>query len=172
MIILLTGLPCSGKTTLAEALQVRIEQTKCAVSGRRTCILDGDVLRRGLTHDLGFSDADRREQFRRTFWVAQILQTYGVLSIMAIIAPFADSRAEGHLAEPVNFFEIYVRCPVDVCAMRDVKGNYKRAAAGALPNFTGVSAPFEEPEEANLIVDTNIYSVEECVDQILKLISS
>ncbi len=90
---------------------------------------------------------------------------------MSIIAPFADSRQEGHLAEPGRFFEIYVRCPVEVCAVRDVKGHYSRAAAGALQNFTGVSGPFEEPTKANLIVDTNIYSVGECVEQILKLIS-
>ncbi len=136
------------------------------------CILDGDVVRSGLTSDLGFSDDDRREQFRRVFWVAQILQTYDVIPIMSIIAPFADSRQEARSAEPDNFFEIYVRCPVDVCAARDVKGHYKKAAEGSLPNFTGVSAPFEEPKEAHLIVDTDIYSVEECVDQVLKLISS
>lgn len=145
----LTGLPCSGKSTLshhlAEALRAR---------GRRTEVLDGDVVRPHLSQGLGFSREDRDINVRRIGFVAQLLTRNDVAVIVAVVSPYARTRR--HVRGQIgNFVEVYVRCSLAECERRDVKGMYRRARAGELPAFTGVDDPYEPPEDAELTIDTN-----------------
>ncbi len=158
-----TGLSGSGKSTLAHAVEERLYQMKC-----RTFVLDGDNVRHGLCGDLGFSENDRKENIRRIAETAKLFVEAGVITLTAFISPFSADRLRArHLFEPEDFIEVYCRCPIEICEDRDVKGIYQRARAGAIPNFTGISSPYEEPETSELVVDTGSQPLEQCVDQIL-----
>ena len=162
--IWLTGLSGAGKTTLALALQHALDSR----SGR-TYVLDGDVLRKGLCADLGFSRADRSENIRRAGEVAAIVVDAGVTVIAAFITPFrADRERLRSRFPPGRFIEVYVNAPLAVCETRDVKGLYARARRGEIAEFTGVSAPFEPPARPDVELHTDARSVEDCVADVLR----
>ncbi len=158
-----TGLSGSGKSTLAHAVEEKLYQMKC-----RTFVLDGDNIRHGLCGDLGFSENDRKENIRRIGETAKLFVEAGVITLTAFISPFSADRLRARqLFKPGDFIEVYCRCPLEVCESRDVKGMYQRARAGEIHNFTGISSPYEEPEEPELIVDTGNTHLKQCVDQVL-----
>ncbi|WP_078917649.1 adenylyl-sulfate kinase [Streptomyces sp. NRRL S-813] len=153
----LTGLPSAGKTTLARAVAQRLRAT-----GRRVEVLDGDETRRFLSQELGFTRQDRHTNVTRIGFLAQTLASHGVLVLAPVIAPYAASRAavrERHAARGVEYLEVHVATPVEVCCVRDVKGLYARQAAGELTGLTGVDDPYEEPETPELRIRTQSRSV-------------
>jgi adenylylsulfate kinase len=159
-----TGIPASGKSTIAVALEEKLSGRKC-----RTYILDGDNIRHGLNKDLGFSPEDRNENIRRIGEVANLLRDAGMINMVAFISPY---RSDRQLARDLSngdgtFIEVFVDCPVAVCEERDPKGMYKKARQGILKEFTGVSAPYESPESPEIHLRTGSYSVDECVEQIM-----
>ena len=156
-VIWLTGIPGSGKTTLALELQKFYQQKDLPVE-----ILDGDEIRKTLSKDLGFSPEDRKEHNRRVIFVAQILAKNSVTTIIPLISPYRETRANARKEIP-NFVEIWVKASVDECKKRDPKGLYKKALAGEIKNLTGLQAPYEEPENAELVLDTEKHSVEESI---------
>jgi adenylylsulfate kinase len=158
-----TGLSGSGKSTLAHEVESRLYQAGC-----RTYVLDGDNVRHGLNADLGFSSADRQENIRRLAELVKLFVDAGTIVLSAFISPFrADRNRARHLLAPGDFFEVYCRCGIGACEERDPKGLYKKARAGEIADFTGISSPYEEPEHPEIIVDTDRSSVEECADKIL-----
>lgn len=158
-----TGLSGSGKSTIAKKLEQRL-----FAGGVRTMYLDGDNLRHGLNGDLGFSSADRQENIRRAAEVAKLSFAHGEVTLACFISPFtADRRFARALVPDGRFFEIFVKCDLDVVIRRDTKGFYAKALAGEIDDFTGISSPYEEPENAELVVETDIQSVDEIVDQII-----
>ncbi len=159
-VIWLTGIPGSGKTTLALELQKFYQQKNLPVE-----ILDGDEIRKTLSKDLGFSPEDRKEHNRRVIFVAQILAKNGVTTIVPLISPYRETRANARKEIP-NFVEVWVKASVDECKKRDPKGLYKKALAGEIKNLTGLQAPYEEPQNAELVLDTEKHTVEESVDLI------
>jgi adenylylsulfate kinase len=154
----LTGLPSSGKTTLASGLAERL-----VAAGRRVEVLDGDVVRRDLTKDLGYSRGDRAENVRRVGHVAHLLSRDGVVAVCALISPYRAERQEVRDLHGGRFCEVYVSAPVDVCVARDVKGLYARQRAGALHGLTGVDDPYEPPLQPDVVVPTHLQTVEESV---------
>jgi adenylylsulfate kinase len=155
----LTGLPSAGKTTLARAVAERL-----AATGRRTEVLDGDEIRRFLSHELGFTRADRHTNVTRIGFLAQALASHGVLVLAPVIAPYAASRAavrDRHAAAGTEYLEVHVATPVEVCSERDVKGLYARQAAGELTGLTGIDDPYEEPDAPELRIRTEGMSVAE-----------
>ncbi|APF90105.1 MULTISPECIES: adenylyl-sulfate kinase [Ralstonia solanacearum species complex] len=161
--IWMTGLSGAGKSTLAQEMQSRLRQ-----HGRACYVLDGDVLRDGLSSDLGFSREDRCEQVRRVAHVARILNEAGVVAIVALVSPY---RADRQLAHEIigagAMHEVWVCTPLQVCQARDPKGLYQRASAGLLPAMTGVAAPYEPPPESTLRIDTSRHDVSTCASRIL-----
>lgn len=157
-----TGLSGAGKSTLAHALEESLHQM-----GYHTFVLDGDNVRHGLCGDLGFSNENRVENIRRISEVAKLFVEAGVIVLTAFISPFRADRAKARNLVGADFFEIYCRCPLDVCEERDVKGLYRRARSGEIKEFTGISSPYEEPEQPELIVETSGRTIEDCVEQIL-----
>lgn len=163
-ILWFTGLSGSGKSTIAKKLEQRL-----FAEGIRTMFLDGDNLRHGLNGDLGFSSADRQENIRRAAEVARLAYAHGHIVLASFISPFAaDRRFARGLVGNGRFLEIYVKCDLDVVKRRDTKGLYAKALAGEIDDFTGISSPYEEPENAELVVETDIQNVDEIVDQILE----
>lgn len=156
-----TGLPCSGKTTVADGVADTLRER-----GLRVERLDGDIVRKGLTSDLGFSKEDRDENIKRVTFVAKLLTRNGVAVLATFVSPYRERRRKTR-EEIENFVEIYTRCPVDACIERDIKGMYKKALAGEITNFTGVDDPYEEPENPELIVDTDKETIEESVQKVL-----
>lgn len=164
-VLWLTGYSGSGKSTLASAVERRLNQEFKA----HTFLLDGDLIRTGLNRDLGFSDEDRSENIRRIGEVARLFFEAGLIVLTAFISPFRSDRDQARaLLPPGGFSEIYVRCPLEVCEARDVKGLYRKARQGTIPQFTGIDSPYEEPEAPELIVDTSLYPLEECVEQVVR----
>ncbi len=157
-VIWLTGIPGSGKTTLAIDLEKYYKQNSLPVE-----ILDGDEIRKTLSKDLGFSPEDRKEHNRRVIFVAQILSKNGVTTIIPLISPYRETRDFARKEIP-NFVEVWVKTSVDECKKRDPKGLYKKALAGEIKNLTGLQAPYEEPQNAELILDTEKQNVEESVE--------
>jgi len=151
----LTGLACSGKSVLADALAEDLKNR-----GMKVERLDGDIVRKSLTKDLGFSDKDRRMNIERVTFVAKLLTRNGVAVLASFISPFNDIRAYSR-NEIGNYILVYVKCPLNVCEERDVKGMYAKARAGEIKKFTGIDSPFEEPDNADIIVETDKQSVEE-----------
>ncbi len=159
----LTGLSGSGKSTIAVDLEKRLCER-----GVRTYILDGDNVRHGLNKNLGFSPEDRTENIRRIGEVAKLFTDAGVVALTAFISPYrADRDQVRKIIADGDFVEVHVDCPVDVCEQRDVKGLYKKARAGEIKEFTGISAPYEAPEKPELVVKTAGQSVEESSKQII-----
>ncbi|MEO5355204.1 MAG: adenylyl-sulfate kinase [Magnetococcus sp. XQGC-1] len=157
LVVWFTGLSGSGKSTLARRLEGWLQQYAVP-----TCLLDGDTIRHGLCRDLGFSAADRQENIRRISEVAKLFVAAGLITLTAVISPFrADRQKARAQIGRENFIEIYCRCPLEICEQRDVKGMYKRARAGLIADFTGISSPYEEPEAADLVLETATCSVEE-----------
>jgi adenylylsulfate kinase len=144
----LTGLPSAGKTTISRELAPRLTARGWPVE-----LLDGDEVRRGLSADLGFDRASREQHARRVTFVAKLLARNGAIPIVALISPYASSRALAR-KEVGRFVEVYVRTPIELCEQRDVKGLYKRARAGEIHEFTGVDDPYEPPEHPEITVDT------------------
>jgi len=157
-----TGLPCSGKTTIADRVADILRE-----NGYRVERLDGDIVRKGLTSDLGFSKEDRDENIKRVTFVAKLLTRNGVAVLATFVSPYLERRRKTRL-EIGDFVEIYTRCPVEVCIQRDAKGMYKKALAGEIKDFTGVDDPYEEPEDPELVLDTDKESVEESIQRVLK----
>jgi adenylylsulfate kinase len=167
VVLWFTGLPSSGKSTIAHAVEERLHQ-----KGLRTFVLDGDNVRHGLCGDLGFSEQDREENIRRIGEVAKLFVEAGTVVLTAFVSPFRRDRerARGLLLHG-DFLEIYSRCPVEVCERRDPKGHYRRARDGNLASFTGVSAPYEEPTDPELILETSRLSIEQSVDAVMALLN-
>lgn len=163
VIVWFTGLSGSGKSTLAHAVEERLHQLSC-----RTFVFDGDNVRHGLCGDLSFSEEDRKENIRRIGEMAKLFVEAGVIALTAFISPFrADRLKVRNLTTPGEFIEIFCRCPIEVCEQRDVKGLYRRARAGEIRDFTGISSPYEEPENPELAVDTGSMPLEQCIDQVI-----
>jgi adenylylsulfate kinase len=159
----LTGLSGSGKSTIAVALEKALW-----ARGARSFILDGDNVRHGLNKNLGFSPADRTENIRRIGEVAKLFTEAGMVAITAFISPYRDDRDRVRaLLGPGDFIEVLVDCPLEVCEQRDVKGLYQKARAGQIPEFTGISAPYEPPLRPEVTIRSAAQSVDESVRQIL-----
>ena len=161
----LTGLPSAGKSTVAMAVQRMLFDR-----GRHVYVLDGDTLRTTLNVDLGFSEEDRTENVRRTAAVAATLADAGLVVICALISPFAADRERARAAYPGKFHEIYVSCDLQTAELRDVKGHYKRARAGEIARFTGISSPYEVPENPDLTVDTTRHTIAESAASLIEFI--
>ncbi|WP_010285880.1 adenylyl-sulfate kinase [Kurthia massiliensis] len=166
-IVWFTGLSASGKSTLANAFsRALFERNKQAY------VLDGDNIRHGLNNDLGFDEVSRKENIRRIGEVAKLFIDSGQIVLTAFISPYrADRQVVRELVEDGEFIEVYVKASVDACSKRDPKGLYEKAKRGEIPNFTGVSAPYEEPENPEIVLDTEQYTIEECVEQLLKALN-
>lgn len=165
----LTGLPGSGKSTIAHRLEERL-----VGSGRAGYVLDGDNVRHGLNADLGFSPEDRTENIRRIGEVARLMADAGLVVAVPVISPYRADRARAraaHAAAGIPFREVWVATPLEVCEERDPKGMYAAARAGKITSFTGIDAPYEPPESPDLTVDTSVLEVAECVDRIVKTIA-
>jgi adenylylsulfate kinase len=159
-----TGLSGSGKSTLAHALEEELHQRGC-----RTYVFDGDNVRHGLCRDLGFRLEDRTENIRRIGEMAKLFVDAGVIALTAFISPIREDRERARGLFPHgDFIEVFVNCPLEVCESRDVKGLYKRARSGEIENFTGISAPYEEPENPEIVIQTPGRTVEECVNELIK----
>jgi adenylylsulfate kinase len=156
-----TGLSGAGKSTLSEAIEKRLQQ-----HGRNVEILDGDIVRTHLSKGLGFSREDRDTNIKRIAFVCSLLTRNGVVCISAAIAPYREAR-DWARQEIGNFVEVYVKCPIDVCRQRDVKGLYKLVDEGKLKGFTGVDDPYEEPEHPELVIETDKETLDESVTHIL-----
>jgi adenylylsulfate kinase len=158
-----TGLPQSGKSTLAIEVEKRLFEM-----GHITYILDGDNIRHGLNKNLGFSPEDREENIRRIGEVANLFRQAGIINMTAFISPYrADRQNARALAKQGEFIEIFCKCSLDVCENRDTKGLYKKARAGEIPEYTGISAPYEEPENPELTVETDQVTVEDGATKII-----
>jgi adenylyl-sulfate kinase len=160
-VVWLTGLPSAGKTTLARRLAGELARRQRAVE-----VLDGDEVRQRLTRDLGFSKAERDENVRRVAWVARLLARHGVVAIVALISPYRAVREEAR-AETADFVEVHVACATEECIRRDVKGLYRRALAGEITGFTGVSDPYEPPLAPEVTVRTDRETPDESLQRIL-----
>jgi adenylylsulfate kinase len=162
-VIWFTGLSGSGKSTLAHAVEERLYELDC-----RAFVFDGDNVRHGLCGDLGFSPRDREENVRRIGEMVKLFVEAGVIALTAFISPFTKDRLRVRDIVPHgDFIEVYCRCPIEVCEQRDTKGLYARARKGEIPEFTGISSPYEAPVNPELIIDTGERPLEACVEQVV-----
>lgn len=162
-----TGLSASGKSTIAHAVERELFKQSI-----RSYVLDGDNVRHGLNADLGFSPNERKENIRRIAEVARLMADAGILVLAAFISPYREDRlAVRKRFEGDNFIEIYVRCSINECENRDPKGQYKKARAGIIKEYTGISSPYEEPEAPDLVIDTEIMNIQESVQRTLHFLS-
>jgi adenylylsulfate kinase len=166
-VIWFTGLPSSGKSTIAHAVEDKLHGLSC-----RTFVMDGDNIRHGLSGDLGFSAEDRHENIRRIGEIAKLFVEAGMIVLTAFVSPFRSDRelARGRLLHG-DFVEVYCHCPLSVCEERDTKGHYPRARAGEIKDFTGISASYEEPRDPELILDTATLPVESSVERVCALLT-
>ena len=165
-LVWLTGLSASGKSTIAHTVEKRLFER-----GFRTYVLDGDNVRHGINSNLGFSREDRRENLRRVVEVSKLFVDAGILVLAAFISPYKEDREYiRKMFEGDNFLEIYVRCSVEECENRDPKGQYKKARAGIIKKYTGISSPYEEPENPDLIIDTEKLELEASVEKVLDIL--
>lgn len=159
-----TGLSGAGKSSIAFALERFLHE-----QGVRCYVLDGDNVRHGLNRDLGFTAADRQENLRRIGEVCRLMVDAGLFVLSAFISPYAQDREMvRQLIEPEDFIEIYVRCSIQECERRDPKGLYQKARKGEIPHFTGISAPYDIPESPSFIIDTELCTIEEAVQEIVR----
>lgn len=165
-ILWFTGLSGAGKTTLAHAVEERLFKLGC-----HTFVLDGDNIRHGLCGDLGFSDEDRKENIRRIGEVSKLFVEAGIITLTAFISPFREDRERVRgLVMHGDFLEIYCKASLEVCEERDVKGLYKKARAGEIKAFTGISSPYEEPLKPELVVETDRMPLDECAEMVMDLL--
>ena len=168
VILWFTGLSGAGKSTLANEVEALLHE-----KGKRTYVCDGDNVRQGLCGDLSFSDEDRIENIRRIGELTKILVDAGLITLAAFISPFrADRQRVRDLVSEGDFIEVYCRCELDVCEERDVKGLYKKARAGEIAEFTGISSPYEEPKNAELVVDTGKSTLQESAEQVISYLEN
>lgn len=162
-----TGLPCSGKTTIADRVAEILKE-----KGYRVERLDGDIIRKSpISRDLGFSKEDRRKNLERVAFISQLLSRNGVIVLATFVSPYEEIRNDiKEIIGPDRFLLVYVKCPVEVCIQRDVKGMYRKALAGEIQGFTGVDDPFEEPEKPDLVVETDRETLEESVEKVMNLL--
>ena len=163
-VIWLTGMPGSGKTTIAKALYPKLKE-----SGFKAEILDGDVVRKELSPELGFTKQDREIHARRVIYLCKLLSRNGIISIVCLISPYREFRryARSEININNNFYEVYVKCSLETCIKRDPKGLYKKALSGEIKDLTGLQDPYEEPENPEAIVNTEGQTLEESVNVIL-----
>jgi adenylyl-sulfate kinase len=162
-----TGLSGAGKSTLSEKLK--------SVIGEKCFVLDGDIIRKGLNSDLGFSKEDRKENIRRISEVAKLFNIAGFIVIVAFISPYEFDRDEArriHEESGLKFLEVYINTSLEVCESRDVKGLYLKARKGEIKQFTGISDPYEAPQNPELTLDTDKLSVDQCIDFIMNKINN
>ncbi len=164
-VVWFTGLSGAGKSTVAHAVEERLHQLGC-----RTYVLDGDNVRHGLCGDLGFSVEDRHENIRRISEAARLFVDAGIIVLTAFISPLRNDRDRARKLLGDDFFEVYCACPIYECERRDVKGLYKKARAGEIQDFTGISSPYEAPLNPELEVDTSELTLEESVDAVLRVL--
>lgn len=164
-VIWFTGLSGSGKSTLAHAVEKRLFERGCL-----TYVLDGDNIRHGLNKNLGFSPADREENIRRIGEVANLFQQAGVIAMTAFISPYRADRDKARAIAGDTFIEVYVKCSLEACEARDTKGLYKKARAGEVKEFTGISAPYEEPLSPELVVSTDSETLDESAEKVVALL--
>ncbi len=165
-LIWFTGLSGSGKSTLANALEVKLFE-----QGYKTYLLDGDNIRSGLNQDLDFTDYGRQENIRRIGEVARLFLDAGLITLSAFISPFRQERElVKQLAGAHNFIEVYVKCALETCETRDVKGLYQKARRGEIKHFTGIDSPYEEPIAPTITLDTTVASLHECTQTLLAFV--
>jgi adenylylsulfate kinase len=157
-----TGLPCSGKSSVADRVAEKLKE-----KGFKVERLDGDIVREHLTHDLGFSKEDRDENISRVTFVAKLLTRNGVAVLASFVSPYRERRDKSR-KEIGNFVEVYVKCPLEVCMKRDIKGMYKKAINGEITNFTGINDPYEEPIDPEIIVEADKETIDESANKVLK----
>ncbi|MFD4818557.1 adenylyl-sulfate kinase [Peribacillus butanolivorans] len=163
-----TGLSGSGKSTIANAVAKELYNRNI-----RSYVLDGDNIRHGLNKDLGFSEGDRTENIRRIGEVSKLFVDSGQFVLTAFISPFrADRQIVRDLLEEGEFIEVYIKCPIEECEVRDPKGLYDKARKGIIKDFTGIDSPYEEPEQPEIVLESNQYSVEECVEQVINYLTT
>lgn len=168
MVLWFTGLSGSGKSTIAHAVEERLHQM-----GRLTYVFDGDNVRQGLCSDLSFSPEGRAENLRRISEMVKLFLDAGLICLTAFISPLkADRRHCRELIDCGRFFEIYVKCSLEECERRDVKGLYKMAREGKIKNYTGISAPYEAPEQPDLVLETDRHTLDECVNQVVGFVTA
>lgn len=166
-ILWFTGLSGAGKSTVANEVEKELYNR-----GIRSYVLDGDNVRHGLNNNLGFSPEDRKENIRRIGEVAKLFVDAGVFTLTAFISPYREDRnMVRRLVEEDEFIEIYVKCPLDECEKRDPKGLYQKARSGEIKGFTGVSAPYEEPEKPEIVLETDKFTVEQLAEQVIAYLS-
>ncbi len=163
IVIWFTGLSGAGKSTLALELEEKLFER-----GRLSYVLDGDNIRHGLNKNLGFSPEDREENIRRIGEVAKLFADAGIITMTAFISPYRSDRDQARrLLKEKEFMEVFVKVPLDVAEERDTKGLYKKARAGEIAEFTGISAPYEEPDKPELIIDTSLLNIKDSVDLVI-----
>lgn len=167
-VIWLTGLPASGKTTIAKALYPKLKE-----SGFKVELLDGDIVRRELSPELGFAKQDREMHARRVVYLCKLLSRNRIATIVCLISPYRELRryARSETNRNNNFYEVYVKCSLETCIKRDPKGLYKKALSGEIKDLTGLQDPYEEPENPEIIVNTEEQTLQECINVILKTVS-
>lgn len=166
LVLWFTGLSGSGKSTIAHAVEEKLHAL-----GRLTYVFDGDNVRHGLCGDLDFSPTGREENLRRIAEMVKLFLDAGIICLTAFISPLqADRERSRTLIDCGRFYEVYVKCALEVCEQRDVKSFYKMAREGKIKNYTGISAPYEEPIKPDLVLETDKLSMETCVDQVIELV--
>lgn len=156
-----TGLPCSGKSSIADAVAEKLRQR-----GLKAERLDADIIRKHLWRELGFSKEDRDENIRRATFLSKLLTRNGIIVLTSFVSPYTDLRNYAR-REIGDFVEIYVKCPVEVCIQRDTRGMYKKALAGEIQNFTGISDPYEEPLNPEVLIESHKESLEESMSKVM-----
>lgn len=165
-LIWFTGLSASGKSTIAHSVEKKLYDI-----GYRTYVLDGDNVRHGINSNLGFSREDRKENLRRIAELSKLFVDAGILVLAAFISPYSEDRKYiMSRFQDDNYLEIYVKCSIQECENRDPKGQYKKARKGIIKNYTGISAPYEEPEDPDLVIDTEILDIKTSVQKIIELL--
>jgi adenylylsulfate kinase len=168
IVLWFTGLSNSGKSTIAHTVEKELYKRNCS-----TYVFDGDNVRHGLCSDLGFSLENRAENIRRIGEMCKLFIDAGIIALTAFISPLKIHRQQvRNIVGDENFIEIYCKCPLEVCEQRDVKGHYKMARAGEIKEFTGISSPYEEPENPDLILETAVEPLQVCAQKVLQLLES
>lgn len=163
-----TGLSASGKSTLANALNKQLHDM-----GVKSYVLDGDNVRHGLNKDLGFSAEDRKENIRRIGEISKLFVDAGLIAMTAFISPYKEDRANVRkLLKDGEFIEVYIRCPISECERRDPKGIYKKAKMGEIKEFTGISAPYEEPIDPEIVIETDILTLDESLRALMNYLAN